>query len=107
MHPLLIFLVIKLFTIEEQGELSPWKYIGEASGNSGNNDDDNNNNNDQQQDVGDIPSWNASTAYFSGDKVVYNGKIYQALWWTKGENPEEQGESSPWKYIGEASSNSN
>ena len=92
---------------EEQGELSPWKYIGEASGNSGNNDDDNNNNNDQQQDVGDIPSWNASTAYFSGDKVVYNGKIYQALWWTKGENPEEQGESSPWKYIGEASSNSN
>ena len=88
---------------EEQDELGPWKYIGEASDNADNG-DDNNNNNDQQN-VGDIPSWKSSVAYFGGDKVVYNGKIYQALWWTKGDNPEEQEEFGPWKYIGEASGN--
>ena len=86
---------------EEPGEYPPWKYIGQASGNSNSGNNDNNNNNNNQQDIGDTPSWNASTAYFSGDKVVYNGKIYQALWWTKGDNPEEQDDSGPWKYIGQ------
>ena len=77
--------------------------------NDNNNDNkDNNNNNDDknnndQQDVGDIPCWKSSVAYFAGNKVVYNGKIYQASWWTKGDNPEEQEEFGPWKYIGEAS----
>ena len=84
---------------EEQGESGPWKYVGQASGNS---DNDNDTNNNDQQGVGDIPVWNPSIAYFSGDKVVYNGKIYQASWWTKGENPEEQDELGPWKYIGQA-----
>ena len=70
--------------------------------NNDNNDDNNNNNNDKQ-DAGDIPVWNSSIAYFGGDKVVYNGKIYQASWWTQGENPEEQGEFGPWKYVGQAS----
>ena len=87
---------------EEQEEVGPWKYIGQASGN----DNNNNNNNDQQGD-GDVPAWNSSIAYFSGDKVVYNGKIYQASWWTKGENPEEQDELGPWKYIGDVSNNTN
>ena len=87
---------------EEQEEVGPWKYIGQASGN-----DNNNNNNNDQQGVGDVPAWNSSIAYFSGDKVVYNGKIYQASWWTKGENPEEQDELGPWKYIGDVSNNTN
>ena len=96
---------------EDQGELTPWKYVGEASENSntGNesNNDDNNNNNNNQEEISDIPVWNSSIAYFSGNKVVYNGNIYQASWWTKGENPEEQGELTPWKLIGKASSNTN
>ena len=95
---------------EEQGEVGPWKYVGQAPGNSdnGNNttNDDNNNNNDQQ-DFGDIPIWKSTIAYFAGDKVVYNGKIYQASWWTKDENPEEQGELGPWKYVGQVSGNTN
>jgi hypothetical protein len=68
-------------------------------------DDDLHDNNNDQEDVGDIPGWKSSSVYVAGDKVVYNGKIYQASWWTKGDNPEEQGEFGPWKYIGEASSN--
>ena len=69
--------------------------------NSDNNNSDDNNNNDQE-DVGDIPGWKSSSVYVAGDKVVYNGKIYQASWWTLGENPEQQGESGPWKYVGDA-----
>jgi chitodextrinase len=84
---------------EEQNDLSPWKYVGEVSGNSDNNND--------QQDIGDIPGWKSSIAYFAGDKVAYNGKIYQALWWTKDENPEEQDDMGPWKYIGDASDYTN
>ena len=68
---------------------------------------DNNNNNNDQQGVGDVPAWNSSIAYISGDKVVYNGKIYQASWWTKGDNPQEQDEWGPWKYIGDVSNKTN
>ena len=71
---------------------------------SDNNESDNNNSdNNDQEDVGDIPAWKASSVYVGGDKVVYNGKIYQASWWTQGDNPETQGEGGPWKYVGEAS----
>jgi chitodextrinase len=72
-------------------------------GNNGNN--NKNNNNNDQQDVGDIPGWKSSKVYVAGDKVVYNGKVYQASWWTRGDNPEEQGEFGPWKYIGQAPGN--
>lgn len=71
---------------------------GEDDNNDDNNDDDNNN---DQQGLGDIPVWDSSSVYVGGDKVVYNGKIYQASWWTQGDNPETQGEVGPWKYVGE------
>ena len=71
---------------------------GDDDNNDDNNDDDNNN---DQQGLGDIPVWDSSSVYVGGDKVVYNGKIYQASWWTQGDNPETQGEVGPWKYVGE------
>ena len=49
--------------------------------------------------IGDIPVWDASVAYSGGDKVVYNGKVYQASWWTQGTNPETQGDWGPWKLV--------
>ena len=52
-----------------------------------------------QEGIGDIPGWNSSSVYFRGDKVVYNGKIYEAKWWSQGDNPEKQGEDGPWKYV--------
>jgi len=57
---------------------------------------------DEPQDYGDIPNWDPTVAYFLGDKVIYNGNIYQAKWWSKGEIPENQGEWGCWKYIGPA-----
>ena len=100
-----------------QGDGQPWKYIGDASGNNSNPEDDSDNNSDNdndsdnnnsdnndQQDIGDIPAWNPSSVYFRGDKVVYNGNIYEAKWWTRGEIPETaQGEEQPWKFVGPAS----
>ena len=76
----------------------------DKNNNSDNNSDstDDNNNSGDQQGVGDIPAWDSTSAYIGGDKVVYNGKIYQASWWTQGDNPETQGEWGPWKYVGEA-----
>ena len=72
----------------------------EGGDNKGNDDDDKDKG---QEDFGDIPAWNPDTAYFLGDKVVINGKIYEAKWWSKGENPELQtDEWGPWKYIGKA-----
>ena len=91
--------------VVEGGTERPERDNDDNSDNSGNDDDnsDNSDYNDDQQDVGDIPGWKSSSVYVAGDKVVYNGKIYQASWWTLGDNPENQGESGPWKYIGEAS----
>ena len=83
------------------------EHDNDDSDNNSDNDDDSDNNdsdNNNQEGIGDIPGWNSLTAYSSGDKVVYNGKIYEAKWWTQGENPEtSQGDGQPWKYVGEAS----
>ncbi len=45
-------------------------------------------------------TWNADTVYVQGDRVTYNGNIYEAKWWTRGDNPETQGEWGPWALIG-------
>ena len=73
-----------------------------SDGTDENSDNNNSDNNDDQPNVGDIPTWDPETVYWRGDKVVYNGKIYEALWWTKGEIPETHLEDGPWKYFGEA-----
>lgn len=31
--------------------------------------------------------WNANQDYVGGSIVIYNGRIYQANWWTRGNNP--------------------
>lgn len=50
------------------------------------------------------PAWQSGTVYLGGDRVVYNGKIYEAKWWTLGENPElRSGAYDVWTYIGECS----
>lgn len=41
-----------------------------------------------------VLEWNANTAYTNGDIVLYDGKIYKALWWTQGDIP---GDSSVWQ----------
>ncbi len=46
-------------------------------------------------------TWDASKAYNAGDTVTYNGKTYQAKWWTQGETPGAS-EWGAWKEVGDA-----
>ena len=39
--------------------------------------------------------WDPSTIYLGGEQVAYNGKIYQAYWWTQGDNPDGFADN-PW-----------
>ena len=45
------------------------------------------------------PTWDASTIYVGNDYVSYNGHVYRAKWWTKGENPEKSGQWDVWQKI--------
>ncbi len=45
------------------------------------------------------PEWNSTTVYTGGQRVTYHGYIYEAQWWTQGENPETSG-SGVWKNLG-------
>lgn len=35
----------------------------------------------------DLPAWDSVSAYTGGTRVQYKGGVYQANWWTQGENP--------------------
>lgn len=43
-------------------------------------------------------TWNTSDIYNGGDKVIFNGKIYKAKWWTQGEEPGSN-EWGAWELI--------
>ncbi|GLS04038.1 hypothetical protein GCM10007860_11840 [Chitiniphilus shinanonensis] len=45
-------------------------------------------------------AWDAGAVYNGGDRASYNGTIYEAKWWTKGDNPAQAGEWGVWKVIG-------
>ncbi|APJ03715.1 lytic polysaccharide monooxygenase [Silvanigrella aquatica] len=46
-----------------------------------------------------ILSWNENTTYTSGQKVVYQDKIYEAKWWTRGNPPSKCDTGDAWKPI--------
>lgn len=46
--------------------------------------------------------WNSKDEYTKGEKIVFNKKVYEAKWWTQGENPEDTTLNewdSPWNYL--------
>jgi serine protease len=43
-------------------------------------------------------AWNASTVYLNGDRASVGGQVYQAKWWTQGQNPSAG--TDPW-YVWE------
>ncbi|CAM2067436.1 Chitinase C-terminal domain-containing protein [Sulfidibacter corallicola] len=45
-------------------------------------------------DPGDYPAWNADQIYTGGEMVSHDGKVWKALWWTRGETP---GTNSVWE----------
>ena len=49
------------------------------------------------------PIWNEVAAYVAEDRVVWQGNVYEAKWWTQGDipdNPVVAGGTAPWKLIG-------
>ncbi|TFF80901.1 carbohydrate-binding protein [Aeromonas taiwanensis] len=46
--------------------------------------------------VGGVPAWEASKVYTAGNKVSHKGVIYQAKWWTQGNEP---GKGDPWAVV--------
>ncbi len=49
------------------------------------------------------PAWDPNTVYTGGDRVVHDGIIWEANWWTQGEEPGTTGEWGVWDEIGPAS----
>src|SRR5690606_6057397 len=49
------------------------------------------------------PLWRAPKAYVAGAKVVWQGWVYQAKWWTEGDQPDAPVKhvwETPWRYLG-------
>jgi len=41
----------------------------------------------------DYPEWNSSTVFNSGDRIIHNGRLFEAQWWTQNQEPG----TSPWE----------
>lgn len=47
-----------------------------------------------------VDAWQASQVYQGGDQAQYNGQVYEAKWWTRGDNPaQNSGAWDVWKKI--------
>ena len=47
--------------------------------------------------------WDTSVAYNGGEQVSWAGKVWEAKWWTQGDNPAESGPWGVWKEVGVSS----
>ncbi|WP_402461518.1 alpha-L-arabinofuranosidase C-terminal domain-containing protein [Isoptericola aurantiacus] len=47
-----------------------------------------------------LPVWDASTVYTAGDRVTFEGSVFEATWWTRGDEPGASPYSS-WQEIAE------
>ena len=47
--------------------------------------------------------WDAATVYTGGDQVTQDGTLYEAKWWTQGQDPSQAGEWGVWENLGAAS----
>ncbi|MDA2805496.1 glycosyl hydrolase family 18 protein [Nocardiopsis suaedae] len=47
----------------------------------------------------DAPAWDAGTVYTGGDRVAYEGTVYEARHWTRGDTPQDS-QWGPWKAVG-------
>ncbi|WP_295891963.1 glycosyl hydrolase family 18 protein [uncultured Vibrio sp.] len=46
--------------------------------------------------------WESGSVYTGGQQVSWAGKVYEAKWWTTGEDPTSTGEWGVWKEVGVA-----
>jgi hypothetical protein len=46
-----------------------------------------------------VEPWDSEVVYLKGDRVTWNTNLWEAKWWTKGDEPGTQGEWGVWKKI--------
>ena len=51
-------------------------------------------------------AWDAAAVYTQGDRVFYEGKVYEAKWWTQGDVPGAD-EWGPWQVVDGAAKDAN
>jgi chitodextrinase len=51
------------------------------------------------------PEWKSEDVYNGGNRVVYDGKLYEARWWTQGNRPDPNNTWGVWKFISDCGSN--
>ncbi|WP_155119342.1 family 20 glycosylhydrolase [Halomicrobium katesii] len=44
-----------------------------------------------------VSEWDSGATYTGGDQVIYDGTLWEAKWWSKGDEPSSDG--SPWKQL--------
>ena len=42
-------------------------------------------------------AWSSTTLYNTGDEVLYNGRVWRALWYSRGDVPGDGKKNSPWQ----------
>lgn len=47
-----------------------------------------------------LPAWSPTEVYDTGDRVMYDGRVWEALWWTRGQAPGDP--YGPWMEIATA-----
>lgn len=52
------------------------------------------------------PAWSAEEIYLEGDRVVHVGSVWEAQWWTRGDDPTGSDPWGPWVEIGPAETGS-
>lgn len=50
----------------------------------------------EEPNPGEPPVWKENQVYLGGDRVTYDGSVYEAKWWTRNEIP---GEANVWEFI--------
>ncbi|ARC93879.1 chitinase [Vibrio coralliilyticus] len=47
-------------------------------------------------------AWDSGVVYNGGDQVTWDGKVWEAKWWTQGDDPSQSGQWGVWKEVGPA-----
>ncbi|WP_436936254.1 carbohydrate-binding protein [Halovenus marina] len=71
----------------------PWEEVGSCDGGDGGDDGDGN--------CSETDAWDSGATYTGGDRAVYNGAVWEASWWTQGDEPGSSGQWGPWEKIGD------
>ncbi|PSL25016.1 glycoside hydrolase family 19 protein [Chitinophaga ginsengisoli] len=79
------------------GTNTTWAVVGACNGNGGDG-------GGTGQPCDGIAGWTQGGIYTAGTKVAYGKKIYQAKWWTQGDQPDQNtGDGKPWTFVSNCS----